>query len=174
MTVATPRAGRRPYRLRAPFAAAGVVASGLLNAACGGGLLFSHDTRLSIISPRSLATVSTPVHLRWTGQLPTGNSATYAVFLDALPVHPGQNLRSQAGKVCANAPGCVDIAWLNRHFVYLTRGNRLELDALPILGTAKADPDRHTATIVLVNSAWTRLGESAWAVTFALAPPAAP
>jgi hypothetical protein len=148
------------------------VASGLLNAACGGGLLFSHDARVHIISPRSLATVSTPVHLRWTGRLPTGSTATYAVFVDAVPVHPGQSLRSVAGKVCARAPGCVDVAWLNRHFVYLTRGNQLELDALPILGTAKADPRMHTATIVLVNSAWTRLGESAWTVTFALAPPA--
>ena len=170
MTVAASSAGRRWRGFRVYVAAAGVVASALLDAGCGGGLNFSHDARLSIIGPRSLSTVSTPVHLRWTGRLPTGSTTKYAVFVDALPVHPGQNLRSLAGKVCAHAPGCVDAAWLNRHFVFLTGGNQLELGALPILGTAKADRDMHTATIVLVNSAWTRLGESAWSVTFVLAP----
>ena len=150
-----------------------VVLSALLTSGCGGGLLFSQDTRVHIVSPRSLSTVSTPVHLSWTGRLPdarSGGSVEYAVFVDALPVHPGQNLRSLAGPTCAHAPGCVDEAWLNRHFVFLTGGNRLQLDELPILGTNKADPDMHTATIVLVDSAWKRLGESAWSVNFALAP----
>jgi hypothetical protein len=136
---------------------------------CGSGLLFSVDKRLRITSPRSLSTVSTPVQLRWTGRLPTRTTDSYAVFVDALPVHPGQNLRSLADQACARAPGCVDVAWLNRHFVYLTRADQLELDNLPILGTPKADPDMHSATIVVVNSDWTRVGESAWTVSFALA-----
>lgn len=152
------------------IAAAAVLASALLNTGCGGGLLFSRDTRLKITSPRSLSTVSTPVRLTWTGRPPPA-SASYAVFVDALPVHPGQNLRSLAGNLCARDPGCVDTAWLNRHFVFLTRGNQLELDNLPVLGTPRADRDMHTATIVLINAAWTRVGESAWTVTFALTSP---
>jgi len=124
-----------------------------------------------ITSPASLATVATPVHLRWTGASPPGAGASYAVFVDALPVHPGQNLRSLAGPACASAPGCVDLAWLNRHFVFLTTGNHVDLDALPILGTPVGDPDMHTATIVVVDGSWRRLGESAWTVTFSLQRP---
>ncbi|HEX6395694.1 MAG TPA: hypothetical protein VFZ97_19855 [Acidimicrobiales bacterium] len=168
MIIAASSARRRWLGFRACVAAAGVAASALLIAGCGG-LNFSHDSRLSIIAPGSLSTVSTPVDLRWSGGLRAGSTAKYAVFVDSVPVHPGQNLRSLAGKVCAHAPGCVDVAWLNRHFVFLTGSHDLELDALPILGTAKADRDLHTATIVLVNSAWARVGESAWSVTFVLA-----
>lgn len=130
------------------------------------GLQFAQDASVKIVDPPSLATVATPVALRWTGRAPSGSS--YAVFVDSLPVHPGQNLRSLAGKTCANAPGCADRAYLERHFVFLTEQDHVELDALPILGTPKSDPDMHTVTIVLVDSSWRRVGESAWSVTFAL------
>lgn len=143
------------------------VAAALL-ASCSG-LEFAQDSRIRIIDPPSLATVTTPVVLRWTGSAPAGSS--YAVFVDSLPVHPGQNLRSLAGKTCANAPGCADRAYLERHFVFLTDQDHVELDALPILGTPKGDPDMHTATVVLVDSSWRRVGESAWSVSFALRQP---
>jgi hypothetical protein len=115
-----------------------------------------------------MATVSTPVHLRWITEVPAGTPATYAVFVDTLPVHPGQNLRSIAGATCASVATCVDIAWLNRHSVYLTSQPSLDLDTLPILGTAKGEQDVHRITIVLVNASWRRLGEAAWSVTFSL------
>jgi hypothetical protein len=152
--------------------AAGALAGG----ACGR-LQFAKDARLRIVAPVDMATVSAPVHLRWVGRIPSGDvsggSAVYAVFVDALPVHPGQNLRSLAGPTCARVASCVDEAWLNRHYVYLTDHADLDLDALPILGTPKGERDVHKVTIVLVDSNWRRVGESAWSVTFGLHHPRA-
>jgi hypothetical protein len=138
----------------------------LVATACSGGLVFAKDTRVRIVSPRDLGTVSTPVHIRWTAEVTP--ALMYAVFVDALPIHPGQNLRSLAGARCAGIPSCVDVAWLNRHNVYVTNQPDVELDALPILGTPHGNPDMHTVTIVLVDPAWRRQGESAWTVTFAV------
>lgn len=141
-----------------------------VTAGCGGGLQFAKDSRVRIVEPHQLATVTTPVHLRWVATA----RASYAVFVDSLPVHPGQNLRALAGPRCAGVVSCVDEAWLNRHYVFLASRPDLELDALPILATAKGERDMHTATIVLVDSTWKRLGESAWTVTFGLRTPVAP
>ncbi len=141
-----------------------VAAVALALTACGSGVRFEKDTSVRIVTPASLATVSTPVHLRWTSSLPPGSE--FAVFLDALPVHPAQNLRALAGRRCAGVRSCVDMAWLNRHFVFVTADGSLDLDALPILGTARGTPDVHTATIVRVDPDWLRLGEEAWSVSF--------
>ncbi|MHB8467796.1 MAG: hypothetical protein ACYDH6_20245 [Acidimicrobiales bacterium] len=151
-------------QLRPAIAAAAM----LLATACGGGLQFAKDARVRVVSPRQLATVSAPVHLRWTTDMAAGRPVTYAVFVDALPVHPGQNLRSLAGARCAGVVGCVDVAFLNRHAVYLTTEPSLDLDALPVLATARGERDMHTVTIVVVDPDWRRLGEASWSVTFAL------
>jgi hypothetical protein len=161
----------RRQRTRAVVAIA-VVA--LLGTACGNGLLFVKDERLRIVSPKNLATVSTPVQVRWTTHAPPSTELNYAVFVDALPVHPGQNLRSLAGAKCASVPTCVDIAWLNRHFVFLTAQPQLDLQALPILAAAKGERDIHKVSIVLVDQGWRRLGESAWSVTFDVQHPPGP
>ena len=160
-------AGPRRFGRRGT-ALAGLVVTALLAPACGGGLLFAKDSRLTIDSPRDLQPVSLPVHLRWTATVRRSPPAQYAVFVDVLPVHPGQNLRAVAGSRCAGVPSCVDEALLNRHSVYLAREPRLDLETLPILGPPKGEPDVHQATIVLVDANWRRLGESAWRVNFVL------
>lgn len=169
MTVASTRTRYRPF-----LAAAGIATGALLGTACGGGTQFAEDGRVRIVSPRNLATVSTPVRLRWTDTAASGSPPLYAVFVDHLPVHPGQNLRSMAGTTCAGVATCVDMAWLNRHDVYLTNQPRLDLETLPILGTPKGERDVHEVTIVLVDAAWRRLGEAAWGVTFGLGRSPAP
>ena len=158
----------RSRRWRAVVALAGTMAGALLGTACGHGLLLADDARLTIVSPRSLSTVSAPVQVSWRTTIPPDSRVSYAVFVDVLPVHPGQNLRAVAGARCAGVPTCVDEALLNRHAVYLTRRPRLDLDTLPILGTPKGQRDMHQITIVLVDPSWQRLGESSWSVTFAL------
>lgn len=170
MTSGPPRP--RSWALLRRTRVGGILLASLLSLAGCGGLEFRADTQVRITEPTSLAAVTTPLRLRWTGVLPSDGGTRYAVFVDSLPVHPGQNLRSLAGPTCANAPGCVDLAWLNRHFVFLTSGTSLDLDTLPILGPPKGEPDAHTATIVLVDRAWQRVGESAWTVTFMLRIPA--
>jgi hypothetical protein len=169
-TDAVPEVNDRPVALRPAARLAGVAFVALLATACGGGLLFANDTSVRIVSPRNLATVSTPVQLRWVTKILPASPLMYAAFVDILPVHPGQNLRSLAGASCSGVPGCVDLAWLNRHSVYLTSQPGLDLDTLPILGTPKGERDIHTVTIVLVDKAWRRSGESAWSVSFALRP----
>lgn len=147
---------------------AGLAVAALLTSACGSGLQFAKDNRLTIDSPHDLQQVSLPVHLRWSAARPPSPTAQYAVFVDVEPVHPGQNLRSVAGTRCAGVASCVDEALLNRHSVYLARGPRLDLETLPVLGPPRGEPDVHQATIVLVDNDWRRLGESAWRVTFVL------
>ena len=159
---------RRSRTRRAALAAAGLAVAALLGPACGGGLRFATDRRLTIDSPHFLQAVSLPVHLRWTARRAPSPPAKYAVFVDVLPVHPGQNLRAVAGSRCAGVPSCVDEALLNRHSVYLASEPRLDLETLPILGPPKGEPDVHQATIVLVDANWRRLGESAWRVSFVL------
>jgi hypothetical protein len=162
---APPRLRRR---LRLALVAAGVAAGAALATSCGGGLQFAEDARLRFISPRDLDTVSLPVHVRWTSELPTNSPLEYAIFVDALPVQPGQSLRSLADASCASVRSCVDEAFLNRHFVYLTREPSLDLDAVPILDPATGEPDVHQVTVVLVDDDWHRSGESAWRITFEL------
>jgi len=166
--VSGPRTKRRALPFRRALALVVLAVGAFLNTGCSDGLLFAKDARLSIVVPKSLASVSTPVHLRWTSRIPPGSPLMYAVFVDALPVHPGQNLRSLAGPTCAGVRGCVDVAWLNRHYVFLTSQLSFDLDGLPILGTAKGERDIHKVTIVLVNADWRRLGEAAWSVAFDL------
>jgi hypothetical protein len=166
VTAAPPRSGRRA--LAVIGATVGVLLITTLAGACGNGLLFARDARLRIVAPRDMETVALPVHLRWTSTVAPSGDTRYAVFVDVLPVHPGQNLRAVAGPRCAGVPSCVDEALLNRHSVYLARAPRLDLDALPILGPPKGERDVHHVTIVLVDAGWRRLGESAWSVSFAL------
>ena len=151
--------------------AVGLAAGAVLTAACGEGLQFVDDARVSFVSPRDFDTVTMPVHLRWTSDLPSNSSLGFAVVVDALPVHPGQSLRSLADASCASVRSCVDEAFLNRHFVYLTGEDSFELDALPILDPAKGEPDMHEVTVILVDRDWRRSGESAWRVTFELDEP---
>ena len=153
-------------RARRLLAATGIAAAAMLVGACGGGLQFAKDTRVEIVAPKNLSAVTVPVHVDWTSRLPTNHKMLYAVFVDHLPVHPGQNLRSLADASCASVRSCVDEAWLNRHFVYVTRRTSLELDALPIKAPAAGEPDMHQVTVVLVDRAWRRVGEAAWRVTF--------
>ena len=164
----------RRFCRRGRALAAALAVTALLGPACGGGLQFAKDSSLTIDAPRDLQGVSLPVHLRWTAKLPSRPQAQYAVFVDVLPVHPGQNLRAVAGSRCAGVPSCVDEALLNRHSVYLAREPQLDLQTLPILGPPKGEPDVHQATIVLVDANWRRLGESAWRVTFVLRHDASP
>ena len=145
-----------------------LAATVMLANGCGDGLQFAKDERLTIVAPKNLATVDVPVHLRWTSTIAPANGDRYAVFVDHLPVHPGQNLRSMADASCASVRSCVDEAWLNRHFVYVTQRPSLDLEYLPILDPAKGEPEMHRVTIVLVDADWRRVNESAWRVSFEL------
>jgi hypothetical protein len=167
------RTARASWRRLALLVAIGLAASG-----CGLGHLsdlnFRVDNRLHFTSPKDRATVHVPVTVSWTirdfsiegpGSTPPSTSAGYfAVFVDRAPIKPEQTLRvvGNGDPVCENDPKCPDTAYLNAHHVYTTTGTRLRLTQIPTILGDRERLQLHTITIVLMDTAGHRIGESAW------------
>lgn len=152
------------------------LASVLACAACvPQGLSFRVDNRVKIISPRRDATLSLPFTLRWTvknfhvvqpGSPSDASAGYFAVFIDATPMRPGQKLDAIAkGDVtCQRVAGCPNASYYAGRGIYTTTNTQFVVSKLPDASTGKA----HRATIVLLNSAGRRIGESAFRVDFQL------
>lgn len=148
---------------------------GLLLAACARSPLFFSNSRLRIVTPAELATVTLPVHLSWrVKDLPTA-AVRYAVFVDPghaapEPIHPGQNLRAVASndKACLHARGCPDAAYLEAHDIFLTNTQSVTIAYVSDLGgLEKRDPLAvHQATLILISLRGYRVGEYAYTVQF--------
>lgn len=135
-------------------------------------LQFRNDHRLSFLTPRSRARVTTPLTIRWTM---TGFEATgldgstdpgrgvFAVFVDRAPMAVGKTLKSLAGddKGCKRDPLCPDATYLANRNVYVTTETSLRLNVLPNVGTGRGD-EQHFVNIVLLDGTGRRLRESAW------------
>jgi hypothetical protein len=118
------------------------------------GLLFRHDHRLEIVSPKAGARVSVPVVVSWRAtDMPRGSH--FAVFLDRAPQRPGKTL-----------------AWLDRKLPVELRGrsagiyetSRTSLTIREVtrrLNAPSTDRDRHEVTVVVVDDKTRRLGEVA-------------
>ena len=139
-----------------------------LTSCAGHGMRFTEDDRVRIVTPHELSTAAAPVHIRWTTSPALAPSQRFAVFVDRIPVHPGQRLRSLGDDACKRTPGCPDDQYLAQRNVYLTPTPTLDLPTLPIGGQGASREDRHVhkATIIVVDSAGRRIGESAWSVQF--------
>lgn len=157
---------------------AGVLLAALLTSGCGlSNLQFTKDNRLHFTSPRSRQLVATPVTLTWTisdfkaekeGSFPpSGNAGYFAIFVDRAPVKPGQTLLSLADKSCRVTPGCFNPEYLAERNVYTTTSDSFTIDQVPALNSYE-NVQVHEATIVLMNTAGQRIGESAWYVDFRL------
>jgi hypothetical protein len=137
-------------------------------------LNFRVDDRLHFTSPKDRATASRPLTVTWTirdftiaepGSAPPSKDAGYfAVFVDRAPIKPRQTLRviGNGDPVCENDPKCPDTAYLNAHYVFTTTATRLRLVQIPTLLGHKEKLQQHTITIVLMDTAGHRIGESAW------------
>lgn len=139
------------------------------------GLAFRLDDRLTITAPQDRAEVTLPVTLQWQvedfavvepGAGVRKDAGYFAVFVDTAPVPPGKTLahvaRNDAG--CRVEAGCPDAAYLAARGIYTTTETQLVLEQLP-----RGEEDRrerHTATIVLMDAAGERIGESAFEVVF--------
>jgi hypothetical protein len=167
--------GRPRARL---LAGAGALLSALLVGGCGlSNLQFTKDNRLHFVSPRSRQLVGTPVTLNWTisgfraekqGSSPPSPDAGYfAIFVDRAPVKPGQTLLSLADKSCRQTAGCFNPEYLAERNVYTTTSDSLTIDQVPALNSYE-NVQVHEATIVLMNTAGQRIGESAWYLDFRL------
>lgn len=108
-----------------------------------------------------------PFTLDWTARDFNGD---FAIFFDRSPMRPGQTLRALVPEddECRTEPGCPDAAWLADHFmyVYVTSDTSLEVDRLPDGRVNDRDKDRHDVTIVLLDDAGRRVGESAFTTEF--------
>ena len=143
-----------------------LAAGALLLAGCDmSGLAFKEDTRVDIVSPRDGAEVSLPLTIRWTArdlqisEPGEGDGVFYAVFVDRPPLKPRQSLEAIVGEDCAGRRGCADIDYFAQRDVHITAATSVVLDDLP--------PGKsHTATIVLVDQQYHRVGEAAFVVEF--------
>jgi hypothetical protein len=137
-------------------------------------LNFRVDDRLHFTSPKDRATVSRPLTVTWTihdftiaapgSEPPSKHAGYFAVFVDRAPIKPRQTLRviGKGDQACLNDPRCPDTAYLNAHYVFPTTATRLRLVQIPTLLGHKEKLQQHTITIVLMDTAGHRIGESAW------------
>lgn len=153
-----------------------VVVAGALGGCAPRGLAFKVDERLTFTAPRDRATVSLPVTIEWQikdfavtdpGSEVSAGTGYFAVFVDAIPMPPGESLRWVARKDdgCREADGCPGTEYLNSRGVYPTTATKLTLDQLPRTGK-KDRRERHRVTVVLLDPKGSRIGESAFELTF--------
>jgi len=168
-----------PHLGRKPASALGLLGLSLILSGCvPQGLAFKVDERLTFLSPEDRSTVRLPLTLDWemrdfditppgTGE-PSEDAGYFAVFIDASPVPPGEQLRWIARKdsSCRAADGCPDTEYLQARGIYTTTDTRLVLDQLPRTNDAEDRRERHRATVILLDAAGARIGESAFEVTF--------
>ena len=137
------------------------------------GLTFRVDHRVKITAPRNEAKLSLPFTLRWTvnnfdvvqpGSAVRNGAGYFGVFVDTTPMAPGKNLDDLRNEdaSCDGDSDCTPESLLASRGIYTTTSTELVLKSLP---PAK-DKKSHRATVVLLDSRGTRIGESAWRVDF--------
>jgi hypothetical protein len=166
--------GRPPQR--ASIAAA-VLAMALLLPGCAvKGLGFREDDRVKIVSPKNHSTLKLPVTVRWTtkdfrvtgpGGSPTDDAGYFAVFLDRSPQPPGETVEwlAKDDPTCFRSRGCPDAAWFTDHNIFPTTATSFTVDVLPTR-TKEDLRTLHEVTVVLLDAAGRRIGESAFWVDF--------
>jgi hypothetical protein len=105
------------------------------------------------------------------GTQPVSNASGYfAVFVDRAPVAPGQSVDAVADHTCRRTPGCLNGGYLADHGVYVTSTDYAILSVVPPLNRYQK-VQLHEATVVLLDSAGRRIGESAWYLDFRVKEP---
>lgn len=138
-------------------------------------LAFRADDRVTITAPDDHAEVTLPVTVRWRieefdvvepGTPVREDAGFFAVFVDSSPMPAGKDLAwlVREDPACDRAKGCPNAKYLAERDVYITTATELRLTEL---AERTADgPERHRATIVLLDGSGRRLGESAFRIDF--------
>jgi hypothetical protein len=141
------------------------------------GLAFEEDNRLHFVQPRGRQQVTLPVTISWNiadfvvagpgHRTASSHEGYFAVFVDRAPIRPDQTLRAVAGndETCLHDPQCPDQEYLASRGVYVTTNDTVVLPTLPALSGRETN-QLHEVTVVLMNSAGHRIGESAWYIDF--------
>lgn len=139
-------------------------------------LQFTGDHRLSFQAPRARHRVTVPVTISWTmqdfdatgldGSTDKGHGV-FAVFLDRSPMPVGKDLKwvGSGDTGCKRDPRCPDQQYLADRGVFVTTATSLTVSILPAQSSGVGD-EQHYVTIVLLDGAGRRLGESAWYLPF--------
>lgn len=137
-------------------------------------LQFRVDHRLHFVAPEARAKVSQPVTISWrmTGfriaplgsELASRDAGYFGIFVDRSPVKPGQTMRSVVGgdTYCQQNPKCTSRAQLRQYGVFTTTDTTFRFPRIPDLTSNDESVQLHTFTIVLMDTAGHRIGESAW------------
>jgi hypothetical protein len=142
---------------------------------CGfSNLQFRTDHRLDFLSPDDRAKVTQPVTISWRmddfriaelgSEPPTRDAGYFAIFVDRSPVKPGKTLRDVVGgdDYCRQNPKCTSRAELRQYRVFTTTDTSFRFPRLPDLLSNDESVQLHTFTVVLMDTAGHRIGESAW------------
>jgi hypothetical protein len=143
-------------------------------------LQFRQDDRLRIVLPQNLSTVRLPITVSWemTGFTPASSGppssshGRFAVFLDRYPMPPGKSLRSlvDSDPGCRGTDACLQPTHLGAVFgIHVTTETSVTIDRLPSKQQPGTGDSGHYATIVLLDTADNRIGESVWYVSFRIA-----
>ncbi|MBI4729974.1 MAG: hypothetical protein HY775_10840 [Acidobacteria bacterium] len=140
----------------------------MLTACRVSGIALVQDDRVTIVAPEDHGTVTLPFDISWrTRDLDEGT--TFALFLDRTPIAPGTTLVALFDDaVCARDPSCPSDDALLGFGVRRTVQTSLLIETLPPTDRPSA-PDMHVATLILLNASGSRIGESAFSVTFKVA-----
>ena len=117
--------------------------------------------QLRVVAPSELATVQLPVTVQWrTHELP-GSVTQYAVFVDRLPMSPGDDVRSLVDDECRHRRGCPDAAYLHARRIFLTSEQQISLPTLQNLDGLSAETPFpvHQAVVVALDAQGRRVGE---------------
>lgn len=143
------------------------------------GLAFQVDDRLTITDPKARADVKLPVTVRWNIKDFTvrkgdgaggGRSAGYfGVIVDGTPQPPGKPLSwfARKDRSCRSGDGCPDAEYLAARGLYSTTDMSLTFEQLPRPSDSNKK-ERHNVTVILLDPAGKRIGESAFNVEFTL------
>jgi hypothetical protein len=144
------------------------------------GLAFRVDDRLTITSPKDRAEVTLPLTVSWEirdftvvgpGGASSGSKSGYfGVFIDRAPQPPGKPLSWVARKdrTCRPADGCPDAEYLAARQIYSTTDTHLTFAQLPRPSGDNKHKERHSITVVLLDPAGKRIGESAFQIDVTL------
>ena len=126
--------------------------------ACESTLLFKQDHRVTVTSPGNFSTVSQPVVFHWSARdFVAPRDGRFALFLDRDPMPPGQTIEYFKRE--------------NRRDIYVLDETQLGIDRLvPRPGGSALERNHHDVTVVLLDRAGRRIGESAGFAEFNVRP----
>jgi hypothetical protein len=166
-----------PWRRVALLVAVASMASG-----CGlahlSDLNFRVDNRLHFLTPKARTLVHQPITVAWKigdftvaapgSAPPTRDAGYFAVFLDRAPIKPGQTLKAIASgdPTCERDPKCPDKTYLSDHKVFTTTQTHLRIGLITDIPGDHETVQMHSVTVVLLDTAGHRIGESAWELDF--------